>query len=96
MAYHILNDDCTSSQFGNMLVLAATYKSSQLNWLMPKSTLISLLQRTIKFLDTLSPISTTLRADAEILKNVLSIVEQDANTTTSSFSSQNDRSTMSM
>ncbi|KXG51317.1 uncharacterized protein PGRI_093290 [Penicillium griseofulvum] len=54
------------AQFGNMLVLAATYKSS-LNELVEKGKLDRLLKRTIGFLAQSKDISPTLRADGHIL-----------------------------
>ena len=63
-------DDNTSSQFGNMLVLAATYRSRHLSWLVTKDELLTLLRRTIDFLSSLAPISTTLAVDAQILAHI--------------------------
>ncbi|KAJ6123307.1 hypothetical protein N7512_005772 [Penicillium capsulatum] len=57
------------AQFGNMLVLAATYNSS-LHELVERSTLERLLRRTIKFLLRSRHISPTLRADARILTEI--------------------------
>ncbi|CAI7595559.1 unnamed protein product [Penicillium discolor] len=56
------------AQFGNMLVLSATYTSS-LSELVPRSTLERLLRRTIGFLCDKN-ISPTLRADARILSEI--------------------------
>lgn len=55
-----------NSQFGNMLVLSATYMSS-LYELVDRDVLEKLLKRTIKFLLRNQNISPTLRADAQIL-----------------------------
>lgn len=57
------------SQFGNMLVLSATYNSS-LSELVERSTLERLLKRTIRFLLRSQNISPTLRADARILTEI--------------------------
>jgi hypothetical protein len=57
------------SQFGNMLVLSATYMSS-LSELVERSTLERLLKRTIRFLLRSENISPTLRADAKILTEI--------------------------
>ncbi|EGD94742.1 hypothetical protein TESG_02247 [Trichophyton tonsurans CBS 112818] len=54
------------AQFGNMLVLSATY-TSQLSALVDGDKLCALLDRTIKFLLRSQHISPTLRKDAEIL-----------------------------
>lgn len=58
-----------SRQFGNMLVLAATYKS-HLSRLVNRNKLEELLDRTINFLGKYSPISPTLKKDAEILHDI--------------------------
>ncbi|KAJ5752177.1 hypothetical protein N7520_009094 [Penicillium odoratum] len=57
------------AQFGNMLVLSATYMSS-LSDLVPRDTLHRLLKRTIDFLLRNVNISPTLRADARILTEI--------------------------
>ncbi|KAJ5707323.1 hypothetical protein N7488_007124 [Penicillium malachiteum] len=57
------------AQFGNMLVLSATYQSF-LSDLIPRETLKRLLRRTIKFLLVNRHISPTLRADARILTEI--------------------------
>ncbi|KAJ5663586.1 hypothetical protein N7507_004317 [Penicillium longicatenatum] len=57
------------AQFGNMLVLSATYKSS-LSDLVDASLLERLLRRTIHFLLRSQHISPTLRADARILTEI--------------------------
>lgn len=56
-------------QFGNMLVLAATYMSS-LSELVDRNVLQRLLRRTIDFLLKSKNISPSLRADAEILTEI--------------------------
>lgn len=50
-----------------MLVLAATYKSKSLHKLVPRDKLERLFDRTIKFLHSLGPISSTLETDSQIL-----------------------------
>ncbi|KAL1967833.1 hypothetical protein VTN77DRAFT_2522 [Rasamsonia byssochlamydoides] len=57
------------AQFGNMLVLSATYMSS-LSELVDRNELRRLLQRTINFLLKSKNISPSLRADAEILTEI--------------------------
>ena len=57
------------AQFGNMLVLSATYMSC-ISELVERSTLERLLRRTIKFLLRSKNISPTLRADARILTEI--------------------------
>ena len=59
-----------SRQFGNMLVLAATYQSKHLSWLLAKDDLPALMNRTINFLNSLAPISTTLAEDALLLTHI--------------------------
>jgi hypothetical protein len=66
-ARYTLTDLC--SQFGNMLVLAATY-NSHLRKLIKKEKLLNLLDRTIDFLRRHTNISPTLKKDAEILTDV--------------------------
>ena len=56
-----------------MLVLAATYRS-HLGKLVEKRDFERLLDRTITFLRELSPISTSLEADASILMHVKKII----------------------
>ncbi|KAK0850701.1 hypothetical protein LTR91_012315 [Friedmanniomyces endolithicus] len=60
------------AQFGNMLVLSATYYSSYLNFLVSdqKDRFQRLLSRTIKFLKRLSAISPTCAVDYAILENI--------------------------
>lgn len=62
-------------QFGNILVLAATFMSDHLAWLIQKDELLRLLNRTVNFLSSLEPISTTLAEDVRILKGVRNQVE---------------------
>ncbi|KAF2478121.1 uncharacterized protein BDR25DRAFT_8237 [Lindgomyces ingoldianus] len=67
------------AQFGNMIVLAAVFKS-RLRYHLPndnpkdhnltKSTLSKLLNRTIKVLGTVAPNSPVLKMDAQILQNI--------------------------
>lgn len=59
----------TSRQFGNMLVLSATYMSS-LSELVDRNVLERLLKRTIRFLLQSRHISPSLRADALILTEI--------------------------
>lgn len=61
------------SQFGNMLVLSATYMSG-LKELVEKDQLDRLLTRTIGFLAQNENVSPTLRADARILTEVHRII----------------------
>jgi hypothetical protein len=56
-------------QFGNMLVLSATYMSS-LSELVDRNQLQRLLRRTIDFLLRSKNISPSLRADADILTEI--------------------------
>jgi hypothetical protein len=60
-------------QFGNILVLAATYKSS-LRFLVPAEQLEHLFDRTIKFLRSHHPISSTLAQDALILESLRQVI----------------------
>lgn len=57
-------------QFGNMLMLAATHQSKHLSWLVTKDDLLAVLHRTIKFLNSISPISITLAIDALLLTQI--------------------------
>ena len=59
-------------QFGNVLVLAATFNSPnpQLRSLVPEEKLRGLLMRTINFLDDKASISPALGKDAQILRHV--------------------------
>jgi len=60
-------------QFGNILVLAATSKSS-LRFLVPAEQLKHLFDRTINFLHSLHPISSTLAQDALILESLQQVI----------------------
>ncbi|KAI9675189.1 MAG: hypothetical protein M1829_003549 [Trizodia sp. TS-e1964] len=55
------------AQFGNMVVLNATYRSRFLGHLVERKRLTSLLRKTIKYLGYLAPNSPALRQDGEIL-----------------------------
>ncbi|MCJ1281742.1 hypothetical protein MMC26_001065 [Xylographa opegraphella] len=74
------------AQFGNMLVLAATYRS-HLGRLVDRTNFLRLLDRTIVFLSELSSISSTLEKDAETLKYVRRNIATEEPAATSSFSS---------
>lgn len=56
-------------QFGNLLVLQAASQSPTLKNMIPQHVLAELFQKTIYWLQTLSPISSALRHDAQILEN---------------------------
>ena len=58
------------SQFGNMLVLAATYQHEKLRCYVPRDKLVSLLDRTIASLSQLGAISQTCKADCWILRRI--------------------------
>ncbi|EKG17627.1 hypothetical protein MPH_05075 [Macrophomina phaseolina MS6] len=58
------------AQFGNCLVLAAVRKSWMRD-LIPHARVVGLVERTIRFLRRLVPISPTLRVDVAILENTL-------------------------
>lgn len=58
------------SQFGNVLVLAATYRHERLKRYVPRDRLRSLLDRTIAWLGRLAPISQTCKADCLILQRI--------------------------
>lgn len=75
----------THAQFGNMLVLAATYKSN-LSFLIPRPKLEHLFHRTINLLRGLRPISDTLYEDAKILEILRRVVFEETNVS-QSFSS---------
>ncbi|KAI9842480.1 MAG: hypothetical protein M1838_003105 [Thelocarpon superellum] len=57
------------AQFGNLLVLSVASKSPLLRGLVPTKDFDRVLQRTVSFLDNLSPISPTLEFDNKILKS---------------------------
>ena len=75
------------SQFGNILVLAATYCTPHLRHLVPKEDLIRLIDRTNRFLRMQKNVSDTLEQDARILETVAQTVNGD-DVLTSSFSSE--------
>jgi len=60
----------TQSQFGNMLVLSATWRSHYLRKLIDEDRFRSLLKRTIDFLRKLSAISPTCQLDCSILERI--------------------------
>jgi hypothetical protein len=66
-------------QFGNMLVLSATYMSS-LSELVDRNELERLLKRTINFLLQSRYISPSLRADARILTEIYKKIFGDQST----------------
>ena len=66
------------AQFGNMLVLATTYKS-RLAFLIPKTTLEHLFHRTINFLRSYGAVSETLARDALILEKLQEVVFDEGN-----------------
>jgi len=57
-------------QFGNMLVMSATYWNRYLKKLVPADRFQVLLQRTITFLRRLGPISPTCTVDCSILEKL--------------------------
>ncbi|SMR53960.1 unnamed protein product [Zymoseptoria tritici ST99CH_1E4] len=69
------------AQFGNMLVLSATYESQYLTQLVPREKFQYLMARTIKFLRGLAPISETCKLDCGILekfnKTIFGIEDHD-------------------
>jgi hypothetical protein len=58
------------AQFGNMLVLAAVFRSNTCSKLVPELRFRQLLQRTIGFLRKLAPISPTCQHDCAILERI--------------------------
>ncbi|KAL8733456.1 MAG: hypothetical protein Q9166_002082 [cf. Caloplaca sp. 2 TL-2023] len=66
------------AQFGNMLVLATTYKS-HFAFLISKSKLEHLFRRTINFLRSLGAVSKTLARDAMILERLQEVVFDEGN-----------------
>lgn len=56
------------------MVLATTYMSKTLGFLVPKDELVKLFDRTIKFLRSHRTISTTLEQDAKILEMIRRVV----------------------
>ncbi|KAK2762120.1 hypothetical protein FQN54_001127 [Arachnomyces sp. PD_36] len=71
------------AQFGNLLVLSATYMSN-LSKLVDRDQLRYLLRRTIAFLSKSKYISPTLRNDAEILENIYRKIFDDNSSLSSS------------
>lgn len=74
----LLTATVPSRQFGNLLVLQAAYRHPILRDLVPREKLTHLLTKTIVFLRNLSPISPTLRYDAEILERSMRPVPHTA------------------
>jgi hypothetical protein len=66
------------AQFGNMLVLAATFKSD-LRYLVKREILEELLDRTIDFLRYSEAISPTLAKDAQVLTKIREKIFDDDN-----------------
>ena len=64
-----------NSQFGNMLVLSATYKS-RLSFMIRRDEIVGLLERTIRFINSHRPTSTALGKDASILEGILSNIDE--------------------
>ncbi|KAK7633932.1 hypothetical protein IWX48DRAFT_687161, partial [Phyllosticta citricarpa] len=64
------------AQFGNCLVLAAVRRSWMAD-LIPHEKVVALLERTIKFLRRIVPISPTLRVDVAILENTLKCLNDE-------------------
>ncbi|KAK6360604.1 hypothetical protein TWF730_006741 [Orbilia blumenaviensis] len=60
------------AQFGNLLVLQAAYRHPKLREFVDRATLGDLLDKTIRFLHTLAPISPSLNLDARILEDASS------------------------
>lgn len=67
----------TQRQFGNLIVLATTYKSKILHDLVPREKLEKLFDRTIRFLRQHRNISLTLNQDANILEMIREVVFKD-------------------
>ena len=90
MLFWLQITDRSSRQFGNLLVLSATYKSksSTLSKLVPKDTLEHLFERTIRLLRSLVPISESLERDVIILEGLREIIFEERSMR-SSFSSDN-------
>ena len=59
-----------------MLVLSAVYSSKVLDFLVDELELKHLLERTIQFLHSLAPISTTLAKDCELLMVIRGKIEK--------------------
>lgn len=88
MPHRLSVADLLNRQFGNVLVLAATFKSKSpaLSSLIPASTLEHLFDRTIRFLSELECLSESLKLDKEILVNLKNSCF-DPSASTLSFSS---------
>src|SRR5262249_43231099 len=67
-------------QFGNLLVLQAAYRHPKLRSFVDKDVLKNLLEKTLHFLHTLSPISPSLAQDVLILKDAASKLDFLINT----------------
>ncbi len=78
-------------QFGNIPVLASTYKSKSLRHLVPKPQLEHLFERTIKFSRHYCNISATLDQDAKILEIIRQVIFSDKNYSHSFSSEENNR-----
>jgi hypothetical protein len=63
-----------SRQFGNMLVLSATWHNEHLRKLVDPDDFQRLLGRTISFLHRLSPISPTCQLDCSILEKIQRVI----------------------
>ncbi len=74
----VINITVCARQFGNILMLVATYNSPASN-LVPAPQLRYLLDRTIKFLGSLCPISGTLAKDVEILTRLRPTIPKPLN-----------------
>ena len=67
----------TYSQFGNMLVLSATWRTHYLRKLIDQDRFQSLLSRTIDFLRKFSAISPTCQLDSSILEKIQRVLFGD-------------------
>ncbi len=63
-------------QFGNVLVLAAAYLNSPLNTAITQSGLLSLIRRTIAFLERQSFLPQTCKVDYAVLRKLVTIVAE--------------------
>lgn len=80
--------DLLRSQWGNMLVLAATFKDPILHTMVDESLLRALFARTIRFLRQSATATSSLRIDMHILEGLQhDLFPQDLSKTNSSFSS---------
>lgn len=66
--------DSLCRQFGNMLVLAASYRNPYLKQLVDREQFRKLIERTIVFLRRLAPISPTCYHDCGILERINSLL----------------------